>query len=130
MMKHLFLVCCIIFVFSQNPKKEDCPKEITDHVDSAPATMLWEQISQGNNQGVQSAIEATPCLIFTRAKDGRGPLFWAYEFKKYDLVRYLISKGAEENVRDIEGNFPKDLAPGNGGFDLKFTPSPGLFFFL
>lgn len=125
-MKHLFFIICFVFVLSQViPKKEDCPKEITEFNDSAPATMLWEQISQGNTQAVENSIESTPCLIYVRARDGRGPLFWAYEFKRFDLVRYLISKGAEENERDNQGNLPKDLAPPNSGFDLKFKPSQG-----
>jgi ankyrin repeat protein len=126
-MKFLIIAIFVCLVFAQAPpRKEDCPPEVTTHGDTVQATMLWQAISNGNIEAVKSSIDATPCLIYVRANDGRGPLFWAYEFKRMDIVRYLISKGVSETEFDTYGNVPRDLMPKNDGINVAFKPSPGM----
>jgi len=48
------------------------------------------------------------------AKDDRGrtPLHWACLNGRIPIVRLLLEKGAEANVRDTENHAPLDLASG------------------
>ena len=48
-----------------------------------------------------------PLLYLTRvSEDGRGPLFWAYEYERYDMVKLLLDKGADAAAVDAKGNTP------------------------
>jgi len=44
------------------------------------------------------------------SEDGRGPLFWAYEYERYDMVKLLLDKGADAAAVDVKGNTPVSRA--------------------
>jgi ankyrin repeat protein len=46
-------------------------------------------------------VLSVPC-----SEDGRGPLFWAYEYERYDMVKLLLDKGADAAAVDVKGNTP------------------------
>eukprot|EP01080_Neovahlkampfia_damariscottae_P008374 gene8374-199_t len=117
----LFLISCLILltVSQKIPSKEECPSDATAFVNSPAATQMWSSIKDGNLNSIQDAIKNTPCLVHVRSEDGRGPLFWAYEFNKPDIINFLITNGCEENERDVSGKLPKDLQPSIG---LNFKP--------
>ena len=42
-------------------------------------------------------------------EDGRGPLFWAYEYNWVEGIKLLKLAGLDENQRDINGKTPREL---------------------
>mmetsp|Transcript_3236 Transcript_3236/g.9197 ORF Transcript_3236/g.9197 Transcript_3236/m.9197 type:complete len:156 (-) Transcript_3236:2057-2524(-) len=79
------------------------------HVDTPEKSAVWQAVSRGDSRYVLMVIKEQPCAAQMRAHDGRGPLFWAYEFGNLRLVAKLIARGADENAKDDEGNTPADL---------------------
>jgi hypothetical protein len=82
-----------------------------DHAwsDTERTTFLWQLVSQNDLEGLRQLIYRDPESIHLRAKDGRGPLFWAYEYNKKAIIDLLIDLGANEDAQDKEGNTPIDL---------------------
>ena len=60
---------------------------------SEMTTEMWRLIDRGDMTALQQAIERDSNLVYLRSEDGRGPLFWAYEYEKYDMVKLLLDKG-------------------------------------
>ena len=50
-----------------------------------------------------------PAVVDLRAADGRGALFWAYEFSRMDIVKLLLDNGATDDDVDVHGNTPRSL---------------------
>ena len=48
-------------------------------------------------------------LVHGRTQDGRGPLFWAYEFGRNMMIIYLEKIGANRKAVDTTGKKPPDL---------------------
>lgn len=63
------------------------------------STAVWSIIDQGDSNSLIKALEADPNLVYVRSEDGRGPLFWAYEYERYDMVKILLDKGTTQNKR-------------------------------
>ena len=72
-------------------------------------TKLWELISSGANDELETFLEENSGAALVRSKDGRGPLFWAYEYSQAHAVALLVSQGAEISARDVNGNRPRDI---------------------
>ena len=49
-------------------------------------------------------------LVFRRSEDGRGPLWWANEFKREDIKELLRKYKIREDLVDSQGKLPSDLA--------------------
>lgn len=49
--------------------------------------------------------------VHLRAEDGRGPLWWAHEYEKWDIIDLLKERGADFNAVDINDQKPADLLP-------------------
>ena len=77
--------------------------------DTEFTTNLWSVISSGNLEELRSILESTPDGSRARSSDGRGPLWWAYEYKHDEMVQLLIDSGASPNERDADGNKPNDV---------------------
>jgi dolichyl-diphosphooligosaccharide--protein glycosyltransferase len=45
-----------------------------------------------------------------RSQDGRGPLWWAYEFGRQDMVDMLVKSGAKTDEPDAGGTLPNQAA--------------------
>jgi len=73
-------------------------------------TYIWRAVSTGDIQGIQELINKNPLVVKVRAEDGRGPLFWAYEYKQPAIVKLLLANGADENAQDVAGSRPRELA--------------------
>jgi len=81
-------------------------------------TMMWSLVDQDNLEGLKSMIAADPELVHIRSEDGRGPLFWAYEYGHKGIVEFLISAGASETAKDTTGHIPSDLQGKDGRASL------------
>jgi hypothetical protein len=57
--------------------------------DTELTTALWQVISSHSFKQFRQLIAQHPAAVHVRAKDGRGALFWAYEFKNGNAARML-----------------------------------------
>merc|ERR1711907_150231 len=74
-------------------------------------TRLWEVISKNDMQGLQDMIKVNPRVVHARAEDGRGPLFWAYEYQRPEMIKLLQTSGVDATVKDKDGMTPTQMAP-------------------
>ena len=60
---------------------------------------------------LQNMSFQTPVLAkaTVRSKDGRGPLWWAYEFGRNDMIALLINHGAKTDEPDKDGVLPHTI---------------------
>ena len=79
--------------------KEDAPEK----------SDVWQLCHEGNVEALRKWVEADPCLAESRAADGRGPLFWAYEFENADLVELFLANGADAAATDKDGAKPEAM---------------------
>ena len=56
-------------------------------------TLIWQLIDAGDLTSLQQLFETDPDLAYIRSEDGRGPLFWAYEYERWDVVQFLLDSG-------------------------------------
>jgi ankyrin repeat protein len=124
MIKEIILFLLIILINTEGiVLKETCPEEITGFFDTPAKSNMWELIRIGNFGEIEKLITETPCLIHMRSKDQRGPLFWAYEFGRNDVVSFLVEKGTDPSERDEEGKLASEMAP---SVNVNFKPSQGI----
>lgn len=50
-----------------------------------------------------------PYVAHVRSGDGRGPLFWAHEYGRDEIRRFLEKQGVDQEARDSKGNTPRML---------------------
>ena len=50
--------------------------------------------------GLDEMLAANPRVIFARAEDGRGPLFWAYEYGRSAMIKQLEDLGVDNTLKD------------------------------
>jgi hypothetical protein len=71
--------------------------------DSETTTKLWQAISSADMEKLKSILDEDETAATARASDGRGPLFWAYEYKNDEAIALLKEAGADENSKDADG---------------------------
>ncbi|KAJ1454071.1 hypothetical protein M885DRAFT_566544 [Pelagophyceae sp. CCMP2097] len=57
-------------------------------------------------------IKSDPDVVHLRSADGRGPLWWAYEFQRHAVVQLLLRRGAARDAEDGRGVKPAVLKNG------------------
>merc|ERR1719361_3281398 len=70
-------------------------------------TMIWRFISQKDTYGLQSFLAASGGeAVNLRSEDGRGGLWWAWEYKNSDALAVLAAYGVDlyDDAEDAEGN--------------------------
>ena len=60
---------------------------------------MWNLISQNRNKELKAWIDEDPEVVHIRSSDGKGPLFWAYEYGNKKLVRLLKKRAWTSRVR-------------------------------
>jgi len=70
---------------------------------------MWKLIHEGDTKGVHKWLSSEPTAAQMRSEDGRGPLWWAYEAGRADIVKLLKQAGARDDARDGNGVKPSDL---------------------
>merc|ERR1740129_2141010 len=75
-------------------------------------TSLWRMISSGENYQLASLCAQNPEAIKARSEDGRGALWWAFEYGNAEALATLKVWGADlgSSEQDDDGNTPADLA--------------------
>ena len=86
-----------------------CLKEM-NFPDSDERASLFCLIPEGINdlEGLQNWIDIEPYVVRLRSEDGRGPLWWAYEHKRKDIIRLLLASGADPEAKDAQGIKPRE----------------------
>ena len=61
--------------------------------DDEATSLMWQLVDRGDLAELKHLINADSDLVHIRSADGRGPLFWAYEYEAYDIVQFLLETG-------------------------------------
>jgi len=72
-------------------------------------TRMWALISSDRYDELAAWIDHAPPVVEMRAEDGRGPLWWAYEYDRPDMVDLLIQGGADPTATDSLGMKPREM---------------------
>ena len=76
--------------------------------DNEVTTRMWELINAGDVDELAAWLQHDPTVAYVRSVDGRGPMFWAYEYKSQDIVKLLMSVGVRISDKDKDGKTPRD----------------------
>ncbi len=77
--------------------------------DTEDTTKLWKIITSGDVNELENTLKGNTILAHVRSSDGRGPMFWAFENRRHDMVKVLMKKGVSHSERDKDGLTPVDL---------------------
>lgn len=75
--------------------------ELTSH--------LWELISGNREDELKELIMTNPAAAHVRSEDGRGPMWWAHEYKRTKMIDLLRKLKVREDRTDDNGKTPLDL---------------------
>lgn len=59
--------------------------------------------------GLKDWLELQPEMAFLRSKDGRGPMWWAFEKRNERISKLLMGAGVPHTDKDANGFTPMDL---------------------
>ncbi len=107
MLKTLALLGVLCAVSIAAPSNKGTSQELWQ--DTEFTTNLWSVISGGNLEELRGILESNGDASRARSSDGRGPLWWAYEYKREEMAQLLIEFGASLEERDADGNRPNEL---------------------
>lgn len=79
--------------------------------DSPALTSLWQATSDGSTDAFISQLIQNKEFAHHRSADGRGPMFWAYEFKNVDTLALLLGQNVPTDQEDTEGKQPAEFFP-------------------
>lgn len=102
------------------PKKEkkDKPKKLSaEEIDmfndawenNELTSTLWELISQNRIDEFKEVLRGNPGAAHVRSEDGRGPMWWAHEYKRTGIIEILRKLKVSEKRTDKNGKTPLDL---------------------
>ena len=81
--------------------------------DTEATSLLWTACSRRDVPLLKKALKTDPSIAFLRSADGRGPLFWAYEFGDVEAIEILEKLGLDPLAKDANGLTPKQLGIDN-----------------
>jgi dolichyl-diphosphooligosaccharide---protein glycosyltransferase len=73
---------------------------------------MWNLINSNDVQGLKDWLKNEPHMAFLRSKDGRGPMFWAFEKRNNEITTLLMKAGVPHTDKDAKGLTPADLLEG------------------
>lgn len=91
-----------------SPEEIDMINE--DWTNDETTTIMWELVSAGLVDELRDLLSQIPQAAHSRSEDGRGPLWWAYEYGQTEVIELLKSFGVSEDRTDSRGLKPADLA--------------------
>lgn len=75
--------------------------ELTSH--------LWELISGNREDEFRELVVTNPAAAHVRSEDGRGPMWWAHEYKRPAMIDMLRKLKVSETRTDQSGKTPLDV---------------------
>merc|ERR1719152_782420 len=79
--------------------------------DSPTLTSFWQATSDGSTDAFINQLIQNRESAQHRSADGRGPMFWAYEFKNVDTLALLMHLGVPSDQEDVDGKQPTEFFP-------------------
>jgi len=78
-------------------------------------TVIWQLINAGDVDRFTQLMEHDADIWKYRSADGRGALWWAYEYGQDEIVDLLLAAGADADAdaTDAEGKKPAEMAMKN-----------------
>jgi len=80
---------------------------------NAMTTAAWQIIHENDIRGFRDLLLERPEAAHVRSEDGRGPIWWAHEYGRSEMVKLLLKLGVSEDLRDVNGVKPTDLSNNN-----------------
>lgn len=99
-------------------KKDNKPKKLTAEEiemfndaweNNELTSTLWELISQNRIDEFKELLRGNPGAAHVRSEDGRGPMWWAHEYKRTGIIEILRKLKVSEKRTDKNGKTPLDL---------------------
>ena len=90
-------------------KREEIDMINEDWDNTEMTTLMWEVISRGDYNELAGLLEEQPGLAHIRSEDGRGPMWWAYEFGRTKMIDLLKQAGVSEERTDRNGLRPPEV---------------------
>ena len=69
-------------------------------------------INQNQVDDIRRWLEEDPSAAFIRSRDGRGPMWWAFQQRNEEITKLLMKAGVPHTDRDAKGLTPVDLLEG------------------
>lgn len=92
---------------------EESKEEVYKRWEDTEDTVRMYNIIKDNNIDLLKAwLELEPNKAFVRSKDGRGPMFWAFELRNEEITTILLKAGVPKDDADSKGLTPRDLLEG------------------
>lgn len=101
------------------PPPRDETKKGVDEIyntweDTEDTTLMWSLITNNQVDDLKMWLEEDPTVAFIRSRDGRGPMWWAFEQRNEEITKILMAAGVPHSDRDSKGLTPVDLLEGSG----------------
>jgi len=94
---------------NKNPTKAEIAAVNIIWSDTEETTLMWKIITSGDVQDLERSLQENPILAHLRSSDGRGPMFWAFEKRRQEMVKVLMKYGVSHSERDADGRTPVDF---------------------
>lgn len=78
-------------------------------MNTADTTRMWQLINENDVDQLKTWIEQDPDVVHIRSADGRGPLWWAYEYDRTEIIAALRDAGVNEDAKDGRGLQANDM---------------------
>jgi len=78
--------------------------------DTEFTSQLFNFIRMNDVESFAMYLDSDPAIAHARSKDGRGPMWWAHEHGRKEMVMMLKSLGVSEKLKDKDGMTPLDVA--------------------
>jgi ankyrin repeat protein len=87
--------------------------------DNEVTSALWRACSMRDTVGLTKMLQQDQNIAHVRSADGRGPLFWAYEFDHKEAIEMLERLGADNMATDVNGLTPIQIGIDNAEINAK-----------
>ena len=78
--------------------------------DNAMTTAAWQIIHENKIRELRDFFMERPEAAHVRSQDGRGPMWWAHEYGRTEMVKLLKKLGVRDDLKDAHGKTARDLA--------------------
>merc|ERR1719411_2496967 len=79
--------------------------EEVEFQDTPLLTSLWEATSNADNDAIDRLLDSSQHAVSSRASDGRGLAWWAWEFKSTHALGAMLAYGGDiaSEEEDLQG---------------------------
>jgi len=84
----------------------------TAWADTPATTRMWGLLHGQKIEELSEWIAMDPSVVHIRASDGRGPLWWAYEYGQTAAIELMLAAGVDPEAKDSDGNPARVMAQG------------------